>query len=92
LSFFTFSPFLLYLPQDAVHHPVDARGADAVHGAGAALLQVLHDVADEGELDVLGVLGQKLLPAANNLKTYGQWQLLEVKDVDRLEEEILKVI
>ena len=32
------------------------------------------------------------LPAANNLKTYGQWQLLEVKDVDRLEEEILKVI
>ena len=53
---------------------------------------MLHDVADEGELYVLGVLGQKLLPAANNLKTYGQWQLLEVKDVDRLEEEILKVI
>ena len=32
------------------------------------------------------------LPAANNLKTYGQWQLLEVKDIDRLEEEILKAI
>lgn len=25
------------------------------------------------------------LPAANNMKTYGQWELLEVKDVDQLE-------
>ena len=32
------------------------------------------------------------IPAANNLKTFGHWQLLEVIDVDRLEEEILKAI
>ena len=32
------------------------------------------------------------IPAANNLKTYGEWDLLEVSDVDKLEEEILKAI
>ena len=32
------------------------------------------------------------IPAANNLKTFGHWQLLEVIDVDRMEEEILKAI
>ena len=25
------------------------------------------------------------IPAANNLKTYGRWALLEVKDIDQLE-------
>jgi len=28
------------------------------------------------------------IPAANNLKTYGQWDLLEVKDIDQLEKLI----
>ena len=28
------------------------------------------------------------IPAANNLKTFGQWDLLEVRDVDQLEEAI----
>lgn len=32
------------------------------------------------------------IPAANNLKTYGRWEFLEVKDIDRLKEEILKAI
>ncbi len=32
------------------------------------------------------------IPAANNLKTYGQWQLLEVRDIDQLESEIRKAI
>ena len=32
------------------------------------------------------------IPAANNLKTFGQWNLLEVRDVDQLENEILKTI
>ena len=30
------------------------------------------------------------IPAANNLKTYGTWDLLEVRDIDQLENEILK--
>lgn len=32
------------------------------------------------------------IPAANNLKTYGTWQLLEIRDIDQLESEILKTI
>ena len=32
------------------------------------------------------------IPAANNLKTYGTWRLLEVRDIDLLESEILKAI
>lgn|GEM_PF-5873214 len=32
------------------------------------------------------------IPAANNLKTFGRWQLLEVRDIDQLESEILRVI
>ena len=32
------------------------------------------------------------IPAANNLKTYGQWQLLEVRDIDQLKSEIIKAI
>lgn len=32
------------------------------------------------------------IPAANNLKTYGTWDLLEVRDIDQLENEIQKVI
>jgi type III restriction enzyme len=30
------------------------------------------------------------IPAANNLKTYGTWDLLEVRDIDQLENEIKK--
>ena len=54
----------LYLSQNAVHHPVDAGGTDAVGGADAALLQVFHDVLYEGQLDVLGVLYDELLPTS----------------------------
>ena len=32
------------------------------------------------------------IPAANNLKTYGTWDLLEVRDIDRLEEKILEKV
>ena len=32
------------------------------------------------------------IPAANNLKTFGPWQLLEVRDVDKLEEEIVNAV
>ena len=32
------------------------------------------------------------IPAANNLKTYGTWDLLEVRDIDQLESEILKKV
>ena len=32
------------------------------------------------------------IPAANNLKTFGGWQLLEVRDIDQLEDSILKAI
>ena len=32
------------------------------------------------------------IPADNNLKTYGEWYLLDVRDVDKLEEDILKAI
>ena len=32
------------------------------------------------------------IPAANNLKTFGRWQLLEVRDIDQLESEILRAI
>ena len=32
------------------------------------------------------------IPAANNLKSYGTWQLLEVRDIDQLERGIRKVI
>ncbi|MBQ7419769.1 MAG: DEAD/DEAH box helicase family protein [Prevotella sp.] len=32
------------------------------------------------------------IPAANNLKTYGRWDLLEIKDIDQLKSEILKAI
>ena len=28
------------------------------------------------------------IPAANNLKTYGAWDLLEVRDIDQLEDAI----
>jgi hypothetical protein len=28
------------------------------------------------------------IPAANNLKTYGTWDLLEVRDIDQLEKVI----
>ena len=28
------------------------------------------------------------IPAANNLKTFGEWRLLEVRDIDQLEEQI----
>ena len=28
------------------------------------------------------------IPAANNLKSYGQWELLEVRDIDQLEKDI----
>ena len=28
------------------------------------------------------------IPAANNLKTYGTWDLLEVRDIDQLEKLI----
>lgn len=28
------------------------------------------------------------IPAANNLKTYGQWDLLEVRDIDQLGADI----
>ena len=28
------------------------------------------------------------IPAANNLKTYGHWDLLEIKDIDQLETAI----
>ena len=31
------------------------------------------------------------IPAANNLKTYGTWELLEVRDIDQLENEILNL-
>jgi hypothetical protein len=30
------------------------------------------------------------ISAANNLKTYGTWDLLEVRDIDQLENEIKK--
>ena len=30
------------------------------------------------------------ITAANNLKTYGTWDLLEVRDIDQLENEIKK--
>ena len=32
------------------------------------------------------------IPAANNLKTYGKWDLLEVKDIDQLEKLITEKI
>ena len=32
------------------------------------------------------------IPSANNLKTYGTWDLLEVRDIDQLESEILKKV
>ena len=32
------------------------------------------------------------IPAANNLKTYGTWDLLEVKDIDQLEDIILNAV
>ena len=32
------------------------------------------------------------IPAANNLKIYGTWDLLEVRDIDQLESEILKKV
>ena len=32
------------------------------------------------------------IPAANNLKTYGQWDLLEVRDIDKLENLIIDKI
>ncbi len=32
------------------------------------------------------------IPAANNLKNFGRWQLLEVRDIDQLESEILRAI
>ena len=35
---------------------------------------------------------QHWIPAANNLKTYGQWQLSEVRDIDLLESVIRKAI
>ena len=31
------------------------------------------------------------IPAANNLKTYGHWQLLELKDLDELENLINEI-
>ena len=31
------------------------------------------------------------IPAANNLKTYGQWHLLELKDIDELEKLINEI-
>lgn len=33
-------------------------------------------------------LKERWIPAANNLKTYGQWDLLEVEDIDQLKELI----
>ena len=51
--------FFLYLSENAVHHPVDAGGTDAVGGADAALLQVLHYALYERQLDMLGVLDMK---------------------------------
>ena len=32
------------------------------------------------------------LPAANALRTYGEWRLLEVRDIEQLEEMIKKTI
>jgi type III restriction enzyme len=32
------------------------------------------------------------IPAANNLKTFGRWQLLEVRDIDQLEDDITKCL
>lgn len=32
------------------------------------------------------------IPAANNLKTYGTWDLLEVRNIDQMESKILKII
>ena len=52
---------LLNLSQNPVHDPVDAGGADVVGGAGAGLLEVLHDALDERQLDVLGILDAELL-------------------------------
>ena len=51
----------LYLSQNAVHHPIDARGADAVGSADATLLQMLHYALNEWKLNVFGVLDMKLL-------------------------------
>ena len=57
--------FGLDLSQDAVHHPVGGGGTEAVAGAEATLLQVLHDVLDEGLLHVLGVgHGEHVVPSA----------------------------
>ena len=33
-----------------------------------------------------------LIPAANNLKTFGRWALLEIRDIDQLESEIVKIM
>ena len=32
------------------------------------------------------------IPAANNLKTFGRWQLLEVRDIDQLKDAITNYI
>ena len=64
-------PKPLYLAEDAVHDPVDAGGADAVHGADAALLQVFYDVLYEGKLYVFGVLDAELLTALLGLQYNG---------------------
>ena len=49
------------LPQNPVHHPVDAGSANAVGGADTCLLQMLHNTLDEWQLDMLGVLDVELL-------------------------------
>ena len=32
------------------------------------------------------------IPAANNLQKYGNWDLLEVRDIDQLERDILRYL
>lgn len=67
------------------------------HGAGSAdnltsadiLREVVNTVGKPGKLVVTKPQKSNYwIPAANNLKTYGTWDILEVRDIDQLETAI----
>lgn len=53
----------LYLAQNAVHHPVDTRGTDAVGSAEALVLQMKYHLLDEGHLYMLRIGDDDFLPS-----------------------------
>ena len=64
------------LAQDTVHHPVGGSGADAVTGACALAVQMIHNSLYQRELYMLGIGNVKLMTAGAVMQRNG----LEGKD------------